>query len=172
MSSSFFTFLTDTGKVLGNAGCVWMRVKTVFSIIVFIPILCVALYFLSVTQTHDTYIVDATVQERTSANWAKVSYIDPKTNSLVTTNVDISSRQNDPTLVKDSTLTLFVDKTNPAYISVTQPFTKTVKVLIMLVLTLVILSLCYSALASFYDKTVCRILGGADLLGDAADAAF
>ena len=127
------SWLSSIGSFLGSTGCVWLRMKAIFSVLVLILLAIVIIYFVATIKTETAYTVVGTVKN-VSANAAIVEYTDPSTNLPVTKSIDItplvansatSSKQTPSTnapIAVGSPVTVYVDKTNSSVVSVQQPF--------------------------------------------------
>ena len=163
MSSS--SWYSNAFSFIGNAGCVYLRIKTVFAVLVIVPFFSLLLYFLLSTKTEEAYTVIGTVESTNSFNAAKVSYTDPTTNTLVTSNVN-TTNMNQAMIVIGNPLTVYIDKKNPSNVHAQQPFTKTVKYLIIGLLLFILSLLMFEIFVSFFNNQLCQVLGGTELVAD------
>ena len=174
------SWVTNLGEFMGTAGCVWLKMKAIFGVLFFVPFAILILYFVSTIKTEDAYKVIGTVQT-VSYNAANVTYTDPKTNLPVTKSVDItnlstnsnvnssSKSTSSAVLVKGSPITLYIDKKNSSNVSVQQPFTKTMKGLIIGAVSFILGLIIFEVITAFYNKQVCKALGAGQLVFDAVN---
>ena len=172
------SWLSSIGSFLGSTGCVWLRMKAIFSVLVLIPLAIVIIYFVATIKTETAYTVVGTVKT-VSANAAIVEYTDPSTNLPVTKSIDITPlvlnsttapKQTSTTtasIAVGSPVTLYVDKKNSSVVSVQQPFTPKLKILVITGLSFVLCLFCFEVVTAFYNKQLCQAVGGAELVGDA-----
>ena len=148
----------------GDAGCNWLRIKSVLFNLVVFPLLVYLLYIIfGLHTTRSSYTeVTGTVTEvnGTSVN---VKYTYNNTDMTATVNV---LTQN---INVNSPITLYVDTTNPQHVSAQQPLTKNMKITIIVLLIVFMISMIIETVLVFLSKSVCNILGGAELAGDVID---
>ena len=129
-------------------------------------IFSILVYFLVSTKTeNDAYTVVGTVEAGTAFNSAKVSYADPVTNNLVTANVN-TSNMNQSFITVGSPLTVYIDKQNTSNVHAQQPFTKTIKFMIIAVLFFILSLLLFEIFVSFFYSQMCQVLGAGELVSD------
>ena len=72
----------------------------------------------------------------------------------------------------NSPIKLYVDTTNPERVSAQQLLTKNIKITIIVMLIVFMISMIIETVLVFTSKSVCNILGGAELAGDAIGTTF
>ena len=160
------SLISNAFSFIGNAGCVYLRIKSVFAMVIIIPFFSILLYFLVSTKTeNDAYTVVGTVEAVTAFNSVKVSYTDPVTNNLVTANVN-TSNMNQSFITVGSPLTVYIDKQNTSNVHAQQPFTKTIKFMIIAVLFFILSLLLFEIFVSFFNNQMCQVLGAGELVSD------
>ena len=157
------SLISNAFLFIGNAGCVYLRIKSVFAMVIIIPFFSILLSFLVSTKTeNDAYTVVGRVEAVTAFNSVKVSYADPVTNNLVTANVN-TSIMNQSFITVGSPLTVYIDKQNMFNVHAQQPLTKTIKFMIIAVLFFILSSFirnfCFfflqSDVSSFRSRRTC-----------------
>ena len=141
----------DWLSVIGNAGCLWLKLKVILSLLL-IPILIIVLVLILKIKSQNYYTVVGTVL-LSNNNSIRDSYIDPTTNQNIEKNITISNTQiqtrvNDP-------ITVYINKKNRNDVSVTQPITLGVKIFLCFGILFGIFIIVIEAFAAFYDKDLC-----------------
>jgi hypothetical protein len=151
----------------GDAGCNWLRIKSiVFNVIVF-PLLVYVLYIifgLHATRSSYTEITGTITEVNGTLVNVKYTY-----NNKDMTATIVNTTQN---IKVNSPITLYVDTTNPERVSAQQPLTKNIKITIIVMLIVFMISMIIETVLVFTSKSVCNILGGAELAGDAIGTTF
>ena len=140
----------------GDAGCNWLRIKSiVFNVVVF-PLLVYVLYIIfGLHATRSSYTeITGTVTE-VNGTLVNVKYTYNK-NDMTATNVNTTQN-----IKVNSPITLYIDTTNPERVSAQQPLTKNIKFTIIVMLIVFMISMIIETVLVFTSKSVCNILGGA-----------
>ena len=151
----------------GDVGCNWLRIKSVvFNVVVF-PLLVYVLHIifgLHATRSSYTEITGTVTEVNGTLVNVKYTY-----NNKDMTATNVNTTQN---IKLNSPITLYVDTTNPERVSAQQPLTKNIKFTIIVMLIVFMISMIIETVLVFTSKSVCNILGGAELAGDAIGTTF
>ena len=147
----------------GDAGCNWLRIKSVLFNVVVFPILIYVLYIvfkLRSTRSLYSQITGTIIQVNGNNLKIKYSYNNEEMTAM---NVE---RQGTQQYNIDSPITIYVNTKNPKIVYLQPPLTRTMKTTIIVLLIIFMVSMLIETLLVFTSKSVCNILGGAELAAD------
>ena len=131
----------------GDAGCNWLRIKSiVFNVVVF-PLLVYVLYIifgLHATRSSYTEITGTVTEVNGTLVNVKYTY-----NNRDMTATIVNTTQNIKVI---SPITLYVDTTNPERVSAQQPLTKNIKFTIIVMLIVFMISMIIETVLDFTSK--------------------
>ena len=150
----------------GDAGCNWLRIKSVLFNVVVFPILVYVLYIVfEIRSTRSSYTQITGTIEKVNGNFLDIKY-SYNNKEMTAMNVERQPIQGTQQYNIDSPITIYVNTKNPTIVYLQPPLTRTMKTTIIVLLIVFMVSMLIETLLVFTSKSVCNILGGAELAAD------